>query len=564
MSIIITTRAGSRLPLLGSESAFDDHGFPTKLGDDFLAAFPKLSREQAGHLRHFHNLSSQRDGEWQHMGSQDAGQEWLDAYRYQLAIMTYAAATAHYHRLPILRSAFRNLMLNLIHKMLLRDVWGYWFLTSHSGILGDPDIKELRKPWADPIVKENIMYSGHLLLMVSLYTMLFDDDRFNKDGALEFYWNPIFWGMGPERFSYTRQSLQAAILREMEREKWLGVCCEPNNIFIVCNQFPLVALRYNDIRDKTNISEGVLEKYQAAWEAKGMRQENGLFISWYYPKQDKKKPSRDIGNTAWSAAYMNAWNPSVGHESWKQAIGFLAKPNDREVVVSDTRVAMQIRDLVEQEGMKPMDPVTYRRAEEIVSAKEWPKEFRLPFKTPIFGYVMQWVSEVGDQDTLAGLLAHADGAFNPTWLRGGLFYRPRESETNRTNPTVDAFTGNAAIGYSRLNVFDGQRNMYENPWGDEHFANTPHIGGIDFSSDVDFLRAAWNEELNALAITMRTWNSDTKQVPLSVCGLKEGRYAVYRNGNLIETCVVSTQSLSFELDLDISGEELDIVVLGGN
>ncbi len=27
-----------------------------------------------------------------------------------------------------------------------------------QGILTNPDIKELRKPWADPIVRENIMY----------------------------------------------------------------------------------------------------------------------------------------------------------------------------------------------------------------------------------------------------------------------------------------------------------------------------------------------------------------------------------------------------------------------
>lgn len=75
--------------------------------------------------------------------------------------------------------------------------------------------------------------------MVSLYTMLFNDDKYNQEGALTFNWSPIFWGMGPEKFSYTRQSLQKAILAEMEREKWLGVCCEPNCIFIVCNQFPV-------------------------------------------------------------------------------------------------------------------------------------------------------------------------------------------------------------------------------------------------------------------------------------------------------------------------------------
>lgn len=91
-------------------------------------------------------------------------------------------------------------------------------------------------------------YSGHLLLMLSLYTMLFNDDRYNIEGALTFNWNPIFWGMGPETFSYTRESLQKAILAEMERENWLGVCCEPNSIFIVCNQFPVgsapLALNY--------------------------------------------------------------------------------------------------------------------------------------------------------------------------------------------------------------------------------------------------------------------------------------------------------------------------------
>lgn len=48
-------------------------------------------------------------------------------------------------------------MQRLIHKMLRREVWGYWFLTSHSGKFVDPDIQELRKPWADPVKKENIM-----------------------------------------------------------------------------------------------------------------------------------------------------------------------------------------------------------------------------------------------------------------------------------------------------------------------------------------------------------------------------------------------------------------------
>jgi hypothetical protein len=52
--------------------------------------------------------------------------------------------------------------------MLLRIVWAYWFNTSLGGVVTDPDLKKLREPWADPVIKENIMYSGHLLYMVAL------------------------------------------------------------------------------------------------------------------------------------------------------------------------------------------------------------------------------------------------------------------------------------------------------------------------------------------------------------------------------------------------------------
>ena len=129
---------------------------PEQLSETFKAS-PKLTREQCGHIRHFYNLASQLDGEWTSMGSQEPGQEWDTARRYQLATMTYAAGAAHFHRLPAMRSMFKALLRRLIAKMLHREVWGYWYLTSQSGIKADPDLKELRRPWADPVCKENVM-----------------------------------------------------------------------------------------------------------------------------------------------------------------------------------------------------------------------------------------------------------------------------------------------------------------------------------------------------------------------------------------------------------------------
>jgi hypothetical protein len=212
---------------------------PTPAPPVLVSNYPKLTSEQAGHLRHFHNLVSQPDGEWHHFGTVEGQQEWDDAYRYQLATMTYAAGVTHYRRLPAMRSTFKTLMRRMIHKMLRREVWGYWFTTSHGGNLLDPDLTELRKPWADPVIKENIMYSGHLLLMTSLYAMLFDDDEFEKKGSLTFSWSPLFWGMGKQDFVYDNRGLQKVIFQQMEDNDWVGVCCEPNAVFVVCNQFPV-------------------------------------------------------------------------------------------------------------------------------------------------------------------------------------------------------------------------------------------------------------------------------------------------------------------------------------
>ncbi len=82
------------------------------------------------------------------------------------------------------------------------------------------------------------MYSGHLLLMTSLYAMRFNDDEFEQEGSLTFHWDPLFWGRQQD-FVYSNRSLQKVIFQQMEENGWAGVCCEPNAVFVVCNQFPV-------------------------------------------------------------------------------------------------------------------------------------------------------------------------------------------------------------------------------------------------------------------------------------------------------------------------------------
>jgi hypothetical protein len=519
-----------------------------------------LTREQCGHIRHFHNLASLPPGEWAHMGSQEAGQEWDTAYRYQIATMTYAAGAAHYHRLPAMRGMFKELMSKLIGKMMRREVWGYWYLTSQSGIRLDPDLKELRKPWADPVCKENIMYSGHLLLMISLYTMLFADDRFDQEDSIVFDWNPMFWGMGPEKFGYTRKSLQQAILDEMERENWIGVCCEPNLVFIVCNQFPLLAMRYNDVTDGTKVFDEVLPKYQAAWAKKnGFVGDNGLFRLFYATGQDRLLESNNIAHTVWAMAFM-AWNQDFVKSLYPQTgYGYLQRKGNR-LNLNPQTLANQIRELNQTEGVDPESPATFERAKELVA--DMPQSL-MPYMSPTFGYIAQWLSEIENGDDLAALLRHADAYLRPSWEKGGLYYERSEQgwDADGNYTYGEAYTGNAGIGYARLNVKEGQRKMWEKPWTKESVEKRPWISGVALESGVDCLRGVWDEEARAMLVSLRTWNGQQQTVNVGVHALPSATWGVYVNGQLSRIMEVPPKSKTVSIDVEVNGESVDLVLL---
>ncbi|KFA80543.1 hypothetical protein S40288_11237 [Stachybotrys chartarum IBT 40288] len=392
-----------------------------------LSRYEKLNSLQAGHLRHFHNLVAQPDGEWHHMGGQETQQEFLDAFRYQLAQMAYAAGLAHFHRLPAARGLFKPLLRRLIHKMLHVQVWGYWYLTSQSGAVVDPGRTELRTPWANPIIKENIMYSGHLLLMTSL-----------------------------------------------------------------------------------------------------------------------------------ANAFMNSWNSDLVYSLFdKQSLGFITAV-DGKIRLQTTPVGWEYRRIAEAEEKGPNDAKVLARAR--IAAAEKVKPHGSLFNPPLYGYTVQWLSELGKTTELQGLLAYADEELHPSWENGGLYYPRNDSVTDEEGnwTHMDPYTGNAAIGYARLNVKDGQKMMYEKPWTRETLAARPWIDNIGLSAGVDCLRGVWDAEARALVLTLKSWNGKDVEVTPVARNLDAGAWAVYVGGNLVRSKSVE-RSGSFEVDVTVGGEEVDIV-----
>ncbi|GJC89183.1 linalool dehydratase/isomerase [Colletotrichum liriopes] len=434
-----------------------------------------------------------------------------------------------------------------------------------AGVATDPDLKELRKPWADPIVKENIMYSGHLLMMVSLYAMLFDDDEFEKPDSLEFVWDPVFFGMGPEKFSYSAQTLQDTILKEMENNGWVGVCCEPNCVFVVCNQFPLIGVRLRDARQGTTVIEGVLEKYKAAWDKKGLVGSDGLFPDLWMVKQDFTLPAKDPAWTAWGCAFMNAWNSTFVRSHFdEQSLGFVTN-TEGEVRLNQPSVGAEFRKLVKSHGASPTSRKTLEEARQ--NAKdamqlESAKENNFPYAKPMFGYIVQWLSELGKDVESKGLFEYADKHLKPTWERGGLYY-PRNDKRFDDNldwTHMDPFSGNAAIGYGRLNVEDGQKIMWEQPWTADILACRPFFDEITLGDGVDFLRGDWDHVNKLLVLTVRTWNQDTKLIKPVIKNLEPGLWNVFIGEELKVSRVLSAGE-NVALEVQVGDSDLDIVAV---
>lgn len=482
---------------------------------------PRLNDLQLGHLRHIRNLVDQADGDWSYMGSKFPLQEVFDSYRYQLAHFAYTLALAHYHHLPAAPGLFKHTFERIIDKMLHQEVWDYWSNASKGSTIINPALPELGEGWRDPIVKENIMYSGHLHAMVGMYGVLFDDDRYERPGALRFEHLPLFWGKGPEVFEYNFSDLNKIIYWQMVENGWLGVQCEPNCIFLVCNQFPMLGFRFHDHRFGEQIAEEATASYRAAWEDRGWLTENDGLIWFLRQQQDMIIPvSTGVTHEAWTCAVMNAWNRDFVHEHSKKQLPYWFEPKaDGTVALNDTgTVIMQQM----KEGLG--NPLATLMSD----TGEYQEP---PFTQPDFGFAAIWLSELGETALLDGLLKHADSYMSPSWVKGGLYYpRHDEMQDEAGNITlVDPLTGNALLAYARLNVKDGLNKLYQHPWTKTHFQQPQLVG--DNLDLLNVLQACYDEPSRTLLLTLKSATSAAVNICLRITNLSPSKGAkVLRDG----------------------------------
>jgi hypothetical protein len=474
-----------------------------KLAPTFgLDAYPALDPAQAGHLRHIYNLARRPGGDWSLMGSADPGQETLSAYRYQLAYMAYTLGLAHQHWLPAAPGPLAATFRELIAKMLRRDVWGYWRDMSQSSPRLDPSLQHLLPPVTDPVGRENIMYSGHLHAMVGMYSAIFGDDRYSRPGALTFEYSPLYYGLGTETFAYDAHKLNETIYWQMVENGWLGVACEPNCIFLVCNQFPMLGFRFHDLRHGTAYAEEAATAYQDAWSRKGLVAPDGHLTLFLRQRQDTLI-SGNPGMDAWTLSVMNAWNSEF---------------------VESLGAAAVMRGLQRQR-----DGALAARLGKIGAHREAPSALMLEEMRPDLGFYAAYLSELGHTEDLASLLRFADTRLRPTWERGGLYYPRNDAPFSEDGEPsfMEPLAGNVLLGYARINVPHGLRALYERPRLSRP-AIEPHVAAV--SAAVDLLRAWWDPDRGLLAITLQP-GEGAAQLELELAGFHPGRpWTLLRDG----------------------------------
>ncbi|MEC3982663.1 linalool dehydratase/isomerase domain-containing protein [Amycolatopsis sp. H20-H5] len=385
-----------------------------------------LTPEQIGHLRHFDNLSRRLPNDWSLMQGKGSGQEDFGGYRFQLAYAAYALALAHRHRLPAAPGLFQPAIQRLIDKILLPEVWSYWRDVSRGGSVFNAHLAgSLSEQW-DPVVRDNIMYSAYVQSMALLHDYLFDSDRYAAEGSLTLHHWSFFWGGGEKRFSYDRESLNEHIYWQMVRSGYLGVACEPNCIFQICNQPAILGFRLHDFLTGGHRAEEVVAGYERAWAEFGRLDEAGHYNMMLLEDSKRVQPNalRVPWVDAWCGALMNMWNGEFVRTNYpRQVKEFLRTGPDGTLSVAPAPA----REVMGQRVV--VDVVDY-------------------------GWVAAWASEMGDEDTVRGLLEHADRFMNPAWRDGGLYYPRNDTLTDERGNRVEIepMSGNVLLGYARLNV----------------------------------------------------------------------------------------------------------------
>ena len=172
--------------------------------------------------------------------------------RYQLNYLGWALAPYAVNYVPNAVATIEPVMRNLVLKQLDLRVWRYWQLLNRVGNLDSNP---------DPLVRDNIMFSGFTGDQINLYEAATGSTRFDEPGSLTFVWED------GRTFSYDHHSWMEAVQRNFERSRLGFFPCEPGWAFAACNTIGAQALLGHDRLHGTTMWSDIEPRWRETLEA---------------------------------------------------------------------------------------------------------------------------------------------------------------------------------------------------------------------------------------------------------------------------------------------------------
>lgn len=324
----------------------------------------------------------------------------VSACRYTIAFSAYFLSLEQYHKFPAWREAIQPAVDQLISRMLRKEVWGYWSHESMGITKFEPNMDRPYPQNNDPVSLGNIMYSGHLGMMINLYQMLYHDMKWDRPGSVVFEYDSA------NRFVYDNNSLQEVMILQMLHNPIPGIECERNAVFPACNTHPMISWKLYDQMHQTRYFEAAhmvfdpwFEKVFINSKTKDLASfyliKQGWAFSGWNPKYGNKmdavmegmvKKGVDFnsgGNDGWIGTFMHAWNPKLIDDLYP----YLKK---KHLKLNAGGSATMTKDVVA--------PDCY------------------------YGFFAALAAETGDESAVKALLKTVDSIYSPVWIDGTYHY----------------------------------------------------------------------------------------------------------------------------------------------
>ena len=249
------------------------------------------------HMRLFLDRALQPVGEFE-------GFEWLDqfqtaAVRYQINFISYALSMAQANYLPDFTGYLSQAQQNLKAKQENHRIWKYWKLENIWGNL---------RTDADPIARDNIMYSGFVGAQLALAQQADPRGADKLDGLKARSKNT--------HFDYSQNDIIKTLVEQYKTASYGLLSCEPNWVYPLCNAITATAIRAHDTTHGTQYWGIIKDGFRRVLETEFMTP-NGKLIPFRSNYTGFAPPQ--VGGAvmqAFPCVFLNAVLPDIARRQW--------------------------------------------------------------------------------------------------------------------------------------------------------------------------------------------------------------------------------------------------------